>query len=197
MKKKFLKALVIVGCAILLVIATITCTVAYLTSVKVVTNTFTVGNVTITLDETDVDLYGKKDGDARVTKNEYKLIPGHEYVKDPTVTVLANSENCYVFVKVDNGIAAIEAGDKIATQITTNGWTALDGNEGVYWCEYTSNPADEKIPVFGEFTIATNADVSTYESKKIVVTAYAVQKDGIDIVQAAWEAVEDIDPNNP
>ena len=69
-----------------------------------VINTFTVGNVELTLNETDVDLYGEKDGETRVTENSYKLIPGHTYTKDPIVYVTAGSEPCYVFVKVENQI---------------------------------------------------------------------------------------------
>ena len=76
-------------------------TVAYLTSKDEVKNTFTVGKLAITLDETDVDVNGVKDGDTRVKANDYKLMPGHKYVKDPIVHVKADSEACYVFLKVD------------------------------------------------------------------------------------------------
>ena len=80
------KALLLALCAVLLVVSTVFATLAYLTSTtKVVTNTFTVGDIVITLDETDVDVYGKKDGETRVLKNDYKLIPGHNYTKDPTI----------------------------------------------------------------------------------------------------------------
>ena len=43
-----------------------------------------------------------KDGNpvARVTRNAYKLLPGHTYVKDPTVTVLTPSVESYVRMKV-------------------------------------------------------------------------------------------------
>lgn len=90
------KVLLLVLCAVLLVGASVAGTVAYLTSQDFVTNTFTVGNVHITLDETDVDVNGVKDGATRVKTNDYHLMPGHTYTKDPTVTVLANSEECYV-----------------------------------------------------------------------------------------------------
>ena len=36
----------------------------------------------------------------RVTENDYKLLPGHTYVKDPTVTVLTPSVASYVRMKV-------------------------------------------------------------------------------------------------
>ncbi|MBQ5326849.1 MAG: hypothetical protein J6K80_06565, partial [Oscillospiraceae bacterium] len=66
-----------------------------------VVNTFTVGNINITLDEADVD-DTDEDGDVteRDKANEYKMIPGQTYTKDPIVTVKADSEDCYLFVKV-------------------------------------------------------------------------------------------------
>lgn len=93
-------------CAVLLVAASVLGTMAYLTDSKDVKNTFTVGNVAIKLDEAKVDENGTqvvdKDGNpvARVTENEYKLLPGHTYTKDPTVTVLKPSVESYVRMKV-------------------------------------------------------------------------------------------------
>lgn len=100
------KALLMSLCAVLLVAASVLGTMAYLTDRKDVNNTFTVGNVAIKLDEAKVDENGTqvvdKDGNpvARVTENEYKLLPGHTYVKDPTVTVLTPSVASYVRMKV-------------------------------------------------------------------------------------------------
>ena len=100
------KALLMSLCAVLLVAACVLGTMAYLTDSKDVKNTFTVGNVAIKLDEAKVDENGTqvvdKDGNpvARVTENEYKLLPGHTYTKDPTVTVLAPSVESYVRMKV-------------------------------------------------------------------------------------------------
>lgn len=100
------KALLMSLCAVLLVAASVLGTMAYLTDSKDVKNTFTVGNVAIKLDEAKVDENGTqvvdKDGNpvARVTRNAYKLLPGHTYVKDPTVTVLKPSVASYVRMKV-------------------------------------------------------------------------------------------------
>lgn len=105
------KALLMSLCAVLLVAASVLGTMAYLTDSKDVKNTFTVGNVTITLDEAKVDSNGNainKQGkrvtnlaDAeRVPGNAYKLLPGHTYTKDPTVTVLKPSVESYVRMKV-------------------------------------------------------------------------------------------------
>ena len=100
MKKKLLITLSVVACALLLVVGSIAGTIAYLTSTATVTNTFTVGNVTITLNEAPVDANGKATTGDRVTNNNYHIIPDGEYDKDPLITLAANSDSCYLFVKV-------------------------------------------------------------------------------------------------
>lgn len=190
-KKVFLTVL----CAAALVVASVLGTMAFLTSKDQVNNTFTVGKVAITLDEADVDQYGvvqtKEDGLAkdRVKTNEYKLIPGHDYTKDPTIHVAANSENSWIFVKVENGLTSIIDTPTIESQITDNGWTALDGVAGVYYKNYTSSAAATDLAVFGAFKIKDDADVSNYSNAKIDVYGYAIQKDGFDTPAAAWAEV--------
>lgn len=95
------KALLMSLCAVLLVAASVLGTMAYLTDSKDVKNTFTVGNVSIDLDEAKVNTDGTVvTGADRVKTNSYKLLPGHTYTKDPTVTVLAPSVESYVRMKV-------------------------------------------------------------------------------------------------
>lgn len=95
------KALLMSLCAVLLVAASVLGTMAYLTAHDEVKNTFTVGNVSINLDEAKVTTDGKVvEGAKRVHSNEYKLLPNHTYVKDPTVTVLKPSVDSYVRMKV-------------------------------------------------------------------------------------------------
>lgn len=183
------KVFVTVLCAAALVVASVLGTMAFLTSTDEVTNTFTVGNVAITLDEAPVNDAGVVQTGDRVKENSYKLIPGHEYTKDPTVHVAANSENSWIFVKVEDAITDVEDVDTIATQIANNGWTALAGATGVYYKEYTSSTDATDLVVFENFKVKDNADVSTYTGKTIKVTAYAIQKDGFDTAAKAWAEV--------
>lgn len=191
MKKKT-KALMLVLCAVLLVTASVLGTMAYLTSTDQVVNTFTVGKVAITLDEAQVKEDGTPvAGAARVKENAYHLLPGHTYTKDPTVHVQANSEDSFIFVKVENGIANYEAGTTIAAQIAANGWTPLEGVANVYYKAYTKSAEITDIPVFGHFTIANHADAADSWNNfsaetKVTVTAYAVQQDGFASAAAAW-----------
>ena len=185
-KKVFMTVL----CAAALVVASVLGTMAFLTSKDKVNNTFTVGNVAITLDEAKVTDAGNPVERAdRVKANIYKLIPGHEYTKDPTVHVTANSEDSWVFIKVEDGLAAIEDDTTVADQITGNGWTALDGVAGVYYKEYSSSTAATDLVVFETFKVKGDADVAQYANAKIDVTAYAIQKDGFTTPAAAWAEV--------
>lgn len=210
--RKAKKTLLAAACACALVVGSVAGTVAYLTSQDSVTNTFTVGNVAITLDEAKVNDMGQKlnqsnavaSGNdelaARVDANSYKLLPGHEYVKDPIVHFAAGSEASWLFVKVENGISSYESTatgySSIAAQITINGWTALDGVNNVYYKQVEANDSTSAIdhPVFAGFAISEAANkVSGWvnanaENTKVVVTAYAVQKDGFSTAKDAWDA---------
>lgn len=207
---KLRRILLTLACAVLLVSLSVGATLAYLTSkTNVVTNTFSVGNVNITLDEAPVDADGKKVTGDRVMANSYKLLPGHDYDKDPTVHVGATSEECYLFVKVENGIAAIEvpyvktttAEDgtvtetvlgTIAQQMDANGWKALDTVKypGVYYLDVTKTAGQDAV-VFENFAITGTLDntaLAVYNGATVTVQAYAVQKDGFDSAPLAYES---------
>ena len=193
--KKTSKALLLSLCAVLLVTASVLGTMAYLTSQDQVANTFTVGSVAITLDETDVD-NSTTDAD-RDQANSYKLMPGHTYTKDPIVHVESTSEDCYLFVKVANEITAIEGERTVAAQMTAKGWVAVDGVPGVYVYTQSNAPAvvagGSNVTVFDNFTISgtvDNATLATYNNKTITVTAYAIQADGFEGKTASqiWNA---------
>lgn len=186
--KKAKKVLLLVLCAALLVGASVAGTVAYLTSKDTVTNTFTVGKVAITMDEANVDEYGELADLTRVQENTYKLIPGHTYTKDPTIRVDAESENCYLFAEVKNQISGIEAETTIHNQMVANDWTLLAGSTDTYYYKDTC-AAGSIVPTFAEFKIREDVqDLSAYKDLTVVVTAYAVQADGFDTAQDAWDA---------
>ena len=195
--------------ALALVTASVMGTMAYFTNkTEQVNNTFTVGNVSIKLDEAPVDINGKETTGDRRTSNTYKLYPGSEYDKDPTITV-TGSEDSYLFVKVANGISGVEkaasyvnaegnkATGKIADQMAAYGWHRLevetDGNYDVYYygtdSEMTPVEANEKKPVFKNFAISNDVTgktlsdlVKTEDSSAktlITVKGYAIQSKNI------------------
>ena len=95
--KKGKKVLLTVLSAAALMVTTVFGTVAYFQDKDAQANTFTVGRVYIELDESKVNTDGDKvDGADRVKENEYHLIPGQTYTKDPVVHVKEDSANAYV-----------------------------------------------------------------------------------------------------
>jgi len=194
------KALVLFLCAVLLVVTSVYVTMAFLTSEDSVKNTFTVGKVAISIDESDVDSDGTVvNGSDRVEANEYHLIPGHFYVKDPIVHVADGSEDCWLFVKLNNGLKDIIAPETIETQIAENGWTLINADNNI-WAYNEVVSENENIPVFESFTLTDDADISSYATikdaegniiggKTIDIIAYAVQYDGFESGAAdAWTA---------
>ena len=160
-------------------------TVAWLTAkTDPVVNTFTYGDINITLAET--------------TGSNYKIIPGVDIDKNPKVTVKKDSEACWLFVKVE------EAGTFVTNKVTYSidtGWTQGDGTNipsDVYYRSVTASNADQpfgvlsgdKIIVSEELTKAEiNALNDAAKTPKLTFTAYAVQKDGIADAAAAWAKV--------
>lgn len=101
--KRTQKILLCILCVVAIAAASVMGTLAYLTDRDAAVNTFTVGKVDITLDETKVGPDGKpvdedNDGkpDERVQENEYHLLPGMEYTKDPMITMAEDSEKSFV-----------------------------------------------------------------------------------------------------
>lgn len=186
------KALLLALCAVLLVVATVMGTLAYLQSTtEVVKNTMTAGQVAITMDEAPVDNLGKETAGARVLANSYTLIPGKTYDKDPTIHVAATSEDAYIFVKVTNNIAGIES--TIGTQMAAKGWVIVDGETDVYYntVKYEkANPTADYV-VIDTITIdgdVENAELDTYADKTVEFIGYAVQAEGFDTAVEAWDA---------
>ena len=223
------KALVAVLCAAAFVATTFVATVAWLTDTEEVTNTFTVGKVDIKVDEAVVNEEGKpldtagnvvdkvEDAERTETKNEYHLMPGQTYVKDPTMTVLKGSDESYVRMIVTfNKGAEIEApfGDPFLPQNFVDGWDNTkwvttgviteENNTLSYefrYCTTVDARDGEKVlePLFTSFTLPTTLtgeQVTEIGNLTITVEGHAVQTAGFvaDTVNnktaedVAWEA---------
>lgn len=175
-------------------------TIAWLTDTTAeVKNTFTVGKVAITLDETDVD--DSTPNADRDIANEYQMIPGTTYEKDPTVTVTADSEDCYLFVK-------FEEKNSPATYLTytsklnaDNGWTKLDGEDDVWYRVVNKADTTKTFTLLagndtytnGCITVnadtVTNANMADAAQAELVYTAYACQKANFATAALAWAEV--------
>lgn len=205
------KALLFTFCAVLLVVASVLGTMAYLTSSDTVTNTFTVGKVGLILDEKDYD-NSKTDvtTEGRDKANTYHLLPGHEYDKDPTVTVLKGSEKSYVrmIVTINEqsdldaifapyGLPLNDFFGGVSTEWTLYGEVENTGNDTrSYEFRYNDTVAApdgdvvlddlfETIKVPGDIT---KEQLATISDLKIEVEAHAIQADGFADADAAWAA---------
>ena len=156
-------------------------TLAWLTAkTSSVTNTFTYGDINIELKET--------------TGESYKMVPGNKITKDPKVTVKANSEACWLFVKVEKSTNF----DEFMTYGIADGWTKLDGVDGVYYREVTSSTTDTEYYVLSG-NLVTVKDSVTKEDfaglkgtmPTLTFTAYACQKDNVSTATQAWNFVNE------
>lgn len=176
-KKAWLSALAVV----LVLCCAVGGTLAWLTQkTDAVVNTFTVGDINITLTETE---------------REYKMVPGNTIDKDPTVTVQAGSEACWLFVKVEKSANF----DTFMTCAMATGWTALAGQEGVYYRQVDAAAtaagasfavlADNQVTVKDTVTKTMLNALTPATYPTLTFTAYAVQMDNVADAAAAWAEV--------
>lgn len=188
------KPLLTVVCLLLLVVSTVFVTLAWLTDTNnVITNTFTVGDISISLTETPVDADGNATTGARVTENTYKLFPGKEYDKDPTIFLSESSEECYLFIKVDNQLGDVLDTADLAQQLTQNGWTLVDGESNIYQYRTTASGGDQVVIIETIKIVesATDADLQAVSDKQLVINAYAIQAEGFDTSAEAWSVLSE------
>lgn len=212
MKKS--KVLITALCAVLLVTISVLGTLAYLTSQDEVVNTFTVGKVKIALDEAAVNADGTEIAGAdRVKENNYHLIPGQTYVKDPTLTVNAKSEDSYVRMLLTLNCAdefdAIYAPDKADLTTIFNGYDATNWvyetvtrdtakNTITYEFRYkeivAKSATDTKLDaLFDSITVPSafdNKDMKSIANLKITVIGHAIQATGFVDADDAWTAFD-------
>ena len=210
MKKKSIALLMAV---VMLFGATVGGTIAWLYAQSLdVTNTFTVGDINVKLDEADLkegttDTYIKADGTEttrreeakRVQGNSYQLIPGTTYPKDPKVTIEGSASNvdAYLFVKFEEGDAATYL--TYTSALKTPDWTQGDGTNipaNVWYVEVPASTTDFSRELLVGNTVTVKDTIvdaqSTTEgalkmpntNKMLKWTAYAVQKDNLTVTEA-------------
>ena len=212
-KKRFVAILL---CMTLVALAAIGATFAYLTDTKTVDNTFTMGNVAIKLDETNVN---DPTGD-RVTSNAYNVYPGAVVTKDPIVhNTGKNAAYIRATVNVSNWMNLCAAyypdfketfpndGYKAALNLLVGelgeGWSVVGVEAGdtftigqfdaKFILKYDGKLASgaDTTAMFQTVTIPTGIDnVNTDSFKEVKVVAQAMQADGFDTWEAAFAAYD-------
>ena len=212
-KKRFVAILL---CVTLVALAAIGATFAYLTDTKTVNNSFTMGNVAIKLDETNVN---DPTGD-RVTSNAYSVYPGAVVTKDPIVhNTGKNAAYIRATVNVSNWMNLCAAyypdfkytfgqeGYKAALNLLVGelgeGWSVVGVTAGD---TFTIGQFDAKFilkydgklaagadttAMFQTVTIPAGIDNANTESfSGVKVVAQAIQADGFDTWEAAFAAYD-------
>ncbi len=159
------------------------------------TNTFTYGDINLTLTETETD------GDDTPFTNTYTMVPGHKISKDPVVTVLKDSESCWLFVKLEKS----RNFDDFMEYEIAEGWTKLEGKDGIYYRQVDQTEEDIKYYVLKNNEVKVKDSVTKVMLNKLdengasdyptlTIYSYAVQRDSdidaIDTAEKAWELVE-------
>ena len=178
-------------------------------------NTFTVGKVNITLDEADVNEDGTEIvGADRVKENNYHLIPGKTYIKDPTLTVKANSEDSYVRLLVTLNCAsqfeAIYDPNKANLISIFNGYNAenlifngvtRNNTENTITYEFRYKEIVDKAStdtvldaLFDSITVPgtfNSEDMASIADLEITVVGHAIQAVGFENEADAWVGFEE------
>ncbi len=193
-RRKIGKSLLAMFMAVVLAMgAMIGGTLAYLTQkTDPVVNTFTYGDINITLTETE---------GTELSENtrQFKMIPGETIAKNPIVTVKAGSEACWLYVKLEKS----ENFDEFMTFAMADGWTQLPGYDDVwYWTEHLeATTADTPYQVIKDNTVTVKPEVTktmlnalTDETRPtLTATAYAVQysatQEALSSAENAWKQV--------
>lgn len=194
------KILALTVCAMVLITGSVLGTMAWLTAeTDEVVNTFTYGNINIDLDEHVYDPDQNALGE-ELTKSadNYLIIPGIDLPKDPFVTVKADSEDCYLFVKVEESEGFAKG--KV-TYAVDESWTKGDGTKipaNVYYRQVSQPAADVSYNVLKDNKIFVSENLTKDEVKEmqqsqvrptLKFTAYAIQAEGIDSAETAWSQI--------
>ena len=173
-------------CVALVAIAVVGASLAYFTDTKTATNTFTMGDVKIKLDETNVD---DPEGD-RVTSNTYNVYPGAVVDKDPIVhNIGKNGAYIRATVNVSNWMNLVAA--------YYPDFEATFPNDGQFDAKFVLKydgvlaAGDDTTAMFQTVTIPAgidNANASSFDEVKVV--AQAIQADGFDTWEAAFAAFD-------
>ena len=186
-------------------------TVAWLTaSSDKVENTFTVGDITIDLDEhklvTGTDGNPALGTEEVITNTYEAFVPGQTLPKDPFVTVEANSEKCWLFVEATetnntlNNEKIIDWAFDLAEE-GQDGWKILPDNANVIYRVVDKANAEQTFDVLKDDQVTVNSKITKTDvtntiksnAPKLEFKAYAVQYDylkngdaDVTTAAAAW-----------
>lgn len=180
------KILITIVATVLVCACVVGGTVAWLkVATNPVVNTFTIGNINITLTETAPDT-----DDNGTDEYDFKMVPGETLTKDPKVTVKAGSEACWVFIKLDtanNPNTYLDYSiDSAWTELTTGVWYVKQSAIATGGNDVELNVLENKQVTVKSTITKANIDALGTNKPSLTFTAYAIQQVGFDTAAAAW-----------
>lgn len=174
---------------------------AYFTDTDSATNTFTIGNVDISLTEPLWDALDDEDNN-NIPDVAESITPGATIDKDPTINNISTTNGAYVFAKVV--VPALDATTPLFTYETNTGWAELgtakyDATAKTITHVYAygsasamtelekatsaTAPTSTSSAVFSSVTLGnfTATQLSGITTTQIVVSAYGIQKDNLSV----------------
>jgi len=126
-------------------------------------NTFTTSDISVELKE---------------TKNEFKMIPGWTIDKDPNAKVSSGSEDCYLFVKIEE---SANFSDYLDYAIDEQ-WTPLTGVDGVYYIEIDNDDEEKNVDynILGAGTATYGGVEYTWADNQVLVKPTVTKQDMSD-----------------
>lgn len=181
MKKKIIALCLVVALAATAIVGG---TLAYFTDTDDATNTFTVGNVDITLTEPNWEGSGSQDAP--------EVYPGEPLAKDPTVTN-DGANPCFVRIKVV-GLDCLAPASNITyrTDYVTGklGDNWVLHTDGYFYYNKVLAVGATTDALFDQIVIPTDLENGDADTEfNVVVTAEAVQAQG---AKASWAAVQNM-----
>lgn len=151
-----------------------------LDSTDKIENTFSPSSIDVTLSE---------------TTQAYKMVPGWTIAKDPKVKISADSEDCYLFIKVEKTGGNVTIGgknygfDDFIEYAIAGGWNALNDNSGVYYMVFDSqdssntNAKGTEYGILGGGSYVANGETYSWNENQVLTKP--------EVTDEMMEALED------
>ena len=172
----------IIAAIVLLLVLLVGGAIAYFTDTDAKTNTFTIGNVDIQLNE----VWNAADGEG--------VVPGQKIDKKPTVENIGESD-AYVFLEVtipchnSKALFTLEELNSAWSELESNACDAAEGNAVVVYSygTLTKLAKDAETPeLFKQVKLdkdlkKADADALQDRNLNVVVNAYGIQAEGLEV----------------
>ena len=174
----------IIAAVVLLLVFMVGGAIAYFTDTDSATNTFTIGDIDISIHE-----------DHWVAADGLNLMPGETVAKDPVIKNDSANNPAYVFAEVEVPCTTEATPQQLFSYSVNSGWTQLSSTacaagKATYVYYYGSDGSLQSLaagatttnPVFSEVTLLSTLkgdEAGINDNLNIVVNGYGIQAEGL------------------